>query len=82
MTKSPAIPLEELARRYEALGPLEDWAGERTFVSRCLSFQSFLDYGPAVAHDLRREVRAWGTEQALAPNPALGALILSAWPSN
>ena len=74
------MPIDELARRYEALGPLEDWPGERTFVSRCLSFQSFLDYGAAVARDLRRESRAWGTGQALAPNPALGALILSAWP--
>ena len=80
VSNAPALPIQELQHRYAALGPLEDWPGERTFVSRCLTFRSFIDYGPGLARDLRRAARAWGEEQAIAPNPALGRLILAAWP--
>lgn len=82
-----ALAEEELRRRYEELGEFEDWAGERTFVSRCWSFESMLSRGPLCAELLREEIATCermepgSGARALAPNPALGRLLLQAWPA-
>lgn len=79
---APALSLAELRARYDALGKLEDWPFERTFVSRCLSFDDFLKFGPMVAEDFAT-MRARDPRQAdemVEPNPELAALILAAWP--
>lgn len=79
---APALPLAELRARYNALGKLEDWPGERTFISRCLSFDDFLKLGPMVAQDFAgwRETYPPNLERAEEGHPGLFALIIAAWP--
>ena len=77
---TPAIPIEELRRRYEALGPLEEWAGERTVISHCSTFEFLLDRGHIAAFLLARECAGVGEERAFWPHPGLCRLLLEAWP--
>lgn len=76
----PAIPLDELRRRYDALGPLEEWPGERTVISHCATFDFLLERGAITAYLLARECQVAGEERAFWPHPALCRLLLEAWP--
>lgn len=76
MNRSPVIPMDELRRRYEALGKIEEMIGERSFLGRCSTFELFLDYGDALADTLRDG----GAEEVRTIAPALGDLALEAWP--
>lgn len=77
----PAIPVDELRRRFDALGRLEEWPGERTIISHCGTFEFLLDRGAITASLLRREIRLVGEERACWPHPALCRLVLEAWPA-
>lgn len=41
-----AIPLEQLRARYDALGPLPEFPGEREWVDRLRTFDDFVEFGP------------------------------------
>lgn len=75
--RPPAIALAELRRRYEALGPIEELPGERTYLGRCYTFEQFLAYGPALAADWRDLGPMMGREPLVAQ---LAALACEAWP--
>jgi hypothetical protein len=79
---APALPLAELRARYDALGELEEWPGERTFISRCQSFDEFLKFGPLVAQDFATFRQRSPDEAAdmVAMHPGLSALVDAAWP--
>ena len=77
---TPAIPIEELRRRYDALGPLDEWPGERTVISHCATFEFLLDRGHIAAFLLARERTLVGEERAFWPHPGLCRLLLDAWP--
>lgn len=72
------MDIGEVKARYDALGAIEELAGERTWVGRLWTWESFLGYGPAVADDLRR-ARAGG-ESWRGLHPALHDLVLEAFP--
>ena len=76
----PAIPIEQLRQRYDALGPLEEWPGERTVISHCATFEFLLERGHIAAFLLAREVTLVGEERAFWPHPGLCRLLLEAWP--
>lgn len=78
----PCLPLEELRRRYEALGPLQEWPGERTIISHCGSFEHLLEGGHTTAVLLRRQLRSDSEEHVFWPHPALSRLVLEAWPDD
>ncbi|MFP4147821.1 MAG: hypothetical protein ACLFSI_08945 [Halorhodospira sp.] len=45
---------EELRERFDALGPpLAELPGERTYISRCATWEGFVERGPEVARHLR-----------------------------
>jgi hypothetical protein len=73
-----ATPLDELKRRYEALGEIRELPGERTYLGRCSSFDRFLINGPAYARDLRTSHYDFSIEKEQAPG--LAELCLEAWP--
>jgi hypothetical protein len=89
------IPLPELLGKYEALGPLEELDGERTFVGRCATFESFLDYGAKISMMIAADrhlaassnpddwpaASAAALEQMERQHPGLFALIQEAWPA-
>lgn len=85
MSRPLSMPLDELRRRYEALGPIEEWPGERTIRGRCSTFEGLLDKGPLCAEMLHR---AWASyqrsgldpERLLADHPELSRLVMEAWP--
>jgi ADP-ribosyl-[dinitrogen reductase] hydrolase len=79
----PALPVAQLRRRYEALLPIEELPGERTFRIRLgQGWESFLFYG--------RDASAWFRQQAAQDAEAnesmfedceeLVALVMEAWP--
>ncbi len=73
----PEIPLNELQRRYESLGKIEEMAGERTFLSRCGSWDDFLYYVPFLVDDLNAgRNHKYLDEHA----PGLKELCMDAWP--
>jgi hypothetical protein len=81
----PKIDTKDLQRRYDALGPLRELPGERTFFGRCASFESFLDYGPSLAQFARAgNVTAEDWQSAPEPHrsqwPGLVSLASEAWP--
>ena len=76
-TREPVMPMDELRRRYAALGKIEEMAGERSYLGRCSTFEWFLVYGPLLADDLRAGYDLPAVQRHL---PALGALALEAWP--
>ena len=49
MSISPVMSDEELRRRYDALSPIEELMGERTFLSRCATWEMFVERGPVIA---------------------------------
>ena len=75
--RQPAIPPDDLRKRYEALGPIEELSGERSFLGRCSDFEGFLENGPLLASALRRGADLPSVTKSL---PALGELALEAWP--
>ncbi len=72
----PKIPLDELRRRYEALGPIEEMPGERTALGRCSTFSGFLAHGPIIAP----EVDWYRNLPEGQAHPELFDLIAEAWP--
>jgi hypothetical protein len=75
--RQPAIPLDELQKRYEALGPIEELSGERSYLGRCSDFEGFLQNGPFMAEDLRAGSELPSVTRTL---PELAELALVAWP--
>ena len=75
--REPAMPMDDLRRRYEALGVIEEMMGERSYLGRCSTFEGFLDYGPLLANDLRAGYDLPAVRDHL---PGLGELALEAWP--
>lgn len=76
---SPQIPLHVLRERYEALPEFPDFPGERTWVDRLGSWDSFLVFGPITAehfHDMPKRSR----EEFSALFPELIELVFEAWP--
>ena len=49
MSISPVMSDEELRRRYDDLSPIEELAGERTFLSRCATWEMFVERAPMLA---------------------------------
>jgi hypothetical protein len=83
--REPAMPLDELRRRYDALGPIEELPGERTIRTRCYTFERMLEVGPMCAEMLREAIddlaeRGHGPERAMRDHPELCRLVLDAWP--
>jgi len=80
----PAIPVARLRRRYEALLPIEELPGKRTFRLRLgSSWESFLFYGPGTAAWLRQQPAEQGPgscDSMLADCAELVALVQEAWP--
>ncbi len=77
MARKPAIPLAELRRRYDAIGPIEDMPFERTSYGRCSTWEGFLSAGERYSRAIRSQSIS---EHELAHNPALIDLVLAAWP--
>lgn len=75
--RPPAIALSELRARYEALGPIEEMPGERTYLGRCHTFEQFLSYGPILADTWREHGADIGDDPLLIK---LAALACEAWP--
>lgn len=78
-TREPVMPMDELRRRYEALGVIEEMIGERTYLGRCSTFEWFLVYGPLLADDLREGYELTEVREHV---PGLAALALEAWPKS
>jgi acetoin utilization deacetylase AcuC-like enzyme len=76
----PCLPLEELRRRYDALGPLEEWPGERTIISHCISFEHLLANGYVTAYLMRRQLHSATEAEVFWAHPALSKLVMEAWP--
>jgi len=77
MPAQPTIAIDELRRRYEALGRLEELPGERTYIGRCSTWEGFLEYGPILADAIRERKEKTVSEFA----PALADLAVEAWPA-
>ena len=80
----PAIALPELRRRYEALGPLPQFPGDRSWVDRVRGFDGFVEYGADVADYMRKTGRGPGTpddESIVRDCPALFRLLMQAFPA-
>ncbi len=77
MSVKPAIAINELKTRYDALGPIEELPGERTFLGRCSTFESFLEYGPDLADFLRNGASLPSVQRHA---PGLAELALEVWP--
>jgi hypothetical protein len=85
LPRPPAMPLDELRRRYDALGPIEELPGERTIRTRCYTFESMLERGPICAELLHEQIehlkeRGRDPEVAMRDHPELCRLVLEAWP--
>jgi hypothetical protein len=77
INRETAIPLDELRRRYDALGPIKEYTGERTFAGRCCNFENFINYGPVFADAI---VNCDPVEDVVTDYPGLAQLTLEAWP--
>jgi hypothetical protein len=77
---TPSLPLDELRARYEALGPIEELSGERTYLGRCNTFARFLENGQRCAAYMRYFDRYGEGERERGFHPALAALLVEAWP--
>lgn len=75
---TPTLPPDELRARYDALGPIEELVGERTYLGRCNTFARFMEYGPQCAKFMRYSDRRGYREREF--HPALAALLVEAWP--
>lgn len=79
---TPAMPLDELRARYDALGPIEELIGERTYLGRCNTFARFMENGPKCAAFMRFFDRQGEGERERGFHPALAALLVEAWPND
>ncbi|TRZ89141.1 MAG: hypothetical protein D4R84_18285 [Rhodocyclaceae bacterium] len=79
---APALSLAELRARYGALGKLEDLDGERSFIIRCITFDSLLKFGQTVAQDFATTRRGypWQVDRLVEMHPALFVLVEATWP--
>jgi hypothetical protein len=75
--REPVIALDELRRRYDALGPIREYIGERTFAGRCHSFQMFLEYGQVFSDYIASGGRVDDIRKDF---PGLVDLVKEAWP--
>lgn len=79
----PVIPLPQLRARYEALLPIEELPGERTFRVRLGGgWEEFLFYGRDAADWFRNACDGAGEERdsMFDDYPDLVALVMEAWP--
>ena len=76
-SREPAMPMDELRQRYDALGVIEEMMGGRSYLGRCSDFEGFLEYGPLLAGHLRAGYDLPAVRDHL---PGLGVLALEAWP--
>ena len=89
MSNAPALPEEEIRRRYADIvattGPIEELPGERTLLGRCFSVASLLDYGAILADHYagrpeHRDPKRW-PEPRRTQHRMLVDLVLAAWPT-
>ncbi len=75
---------EELRERFEALGPpLAELPGERTYISRCATWEAFVECGPEVARLLRVPMYPErDTERKREKAPGLYDLLMEAFPED
>lgn len=76
---TPAIPLEELRRAYQALGELPLFPGDSTWIDRLVPFEDFLVRGPQVAGWFLSMRRPDPAMVAMAPE--LYELLIRAFPT-
>ena len=78
----PVLPVARLRERYEALLPIEELPGERSFRIRLGSgWDSFLFHGRSDSAWLREALKSQGPRDFPFDDcPALVALVLEAWP--
>lgn len=77
---TPSLPPDVLRARYDALGPIAELPGERTYLGRCNTFARFMENGPQCAAFMRYSIRSGYRESEF--HPELAALLLEAWPDN
>lgn len=80
----PAIALPELRRRYEALGPLPQFPGGRSWVDRIDTFENFVTYGPDVTRlfaALRQRFSDTSDAELGRDCPPLFRLLMQAFPA-
>ncbi|NJD09089.1 MAG: ADP-ribosylglycohydrolase family protein [Gemmatimonadetes bacterium] len=79
----PAIPVARLRPAYEALLPIEDLPGERTYRIRLGGgWRAFLFYGPDAAEWFRQQLELeeeW-RDKMLLDEPEMVELVMKAWP--
>lgn len=82
MAYSPVFDDDELRQRYNDLPPLEEMEGERTYISRCSTWEHFVERGPMAAEQMRRiaERQPELAEIERSQAPELYDLLLEAWP--
>lgn len=79
----PVLPLALLRKRYEALLPIEELPGERTYRIRLGGgWKDFLYYGPHAAKWYREQLKRGdeGSGEPIDDIRELVALVLEAWP--
>ncbi|MCW5593910.1 MAG: ADP-ribosylglycohydrolase family protein, partial [Burkholderiales bacterium] len=79
----PVLPLALLRKRYEALLPIEELPGERTYRIRLGGgWKDFLYYGPHAAEWYRQQLAGGedGMQEPVDDIRELVALVLEAWP--
>ena len=79
MPISDVVSDAELKRRYDALPPIVELTGERTFLSRCGTWEMFVDRAPIVSKDFHRMSDSLRLRQQ-EYHPDLYALIVEAFP--
>ena len=79
MPISDVMSDEELKRRYDALPPIVELMGERTFLSRCGTWELFIERAPMVSQDFRNMSDSLRLRQQ-EHHPELYALIVEAFP--
>ncbi len=78
----PAIPGSTLRLRYDALGPIEEIAGERTHRSRLATWEDFLTYGRNASSSFHAQAARWEWDDGINEEyPELVALVMEAWPN-
>jgi hypothetical protein len=72
-TRESVMPMDEMRRRYAALGVIEEMMGERSYLGCCSTFEWFLVYGPLLADDLRAGYELPAVRDHL---PGLGCVVV------
>ena len=78
MPISDVMSDDELRRRYDALPPIVELMGERTFLSRCGTWELFVERAPIVSRDFRHVSNSLQLRQQ-EHHPELYALIVEAF---